>query len=93
MGGIANRGCRNGCVPPADDAIPGYHFGGKPTTEGGTYQQYGSVTSYKPATTGVVPTAAITSTGSGKYFKPVYATESNVMPASGDVLTRPLTRP
>ncbi|MFO0821927.1 MAG: hypothetical protein U0792_02220 [Gemmataceae bacterium] len=92
-GGLANRGCRNGCVPPADDAISGYHFGGKPTIEGGTYQQYGSVTSYKPPTTGVVPTAATTSTGSGKYFKPVYATESNVMPARGDVLTRPLTRP
>ncbi len=96
--GGAGHGCRNGCTPPPDNVFPGYKFAstGSPTHWTGPLQTDSSYSSYKPAVqqTGAQQLAPMASVdASPKFYKPVYATDSVAKPTSGDVLTRPFTRP
>jgi hypothetical protein len=48
-GGLFGAGCRGGCVPPADDAIPGYRFAGyQPPATASSFAPLG-YTTHKPA--------------------------------------------
>jgi hypothetical protein len=48
---MPGRGCKGGCVPPADDAIAGYRFAPveSPTIAPGHLPQPAAYTTYKPA--------------------------------------------
>jgi hypothetical protein len=58
--GLLGSGCRDGgCVPPADDAIPGYRFAGNhPPATAAPFAPLG-YTTYKPAAPAVQPAQAV----------------------------------
>ncbi|MBA4189980.1 MAG: hypothetical protein C0467_18500 [Planctomycetaceae bacterium] len=91
--GTSGRACKTGCVSPSDNVFTGYRFANNsvPSQSASVVQGGVTHTSYKPVAEPVPPTAM--TPPPSKYYKPIYATDPMVQPASGDVLTRPFTRP
>jgi len=95
-GDRAAETCRKGgCIPPDDSAFPGYKFagGGYPTLWTGPTSAQTPVTTTSLKPEAKQPVARASLEAPTKFYKPVYASEANVQPASGNVLSQPFTRP